>query len=1340
MPKYTQQSFSKGVLNNNLISRQNLEGYKEACRQADNFLIGRLGELYRRGGSYLVSAENWDRVFPFYSENKTFLIAFKAGRISSSDDDEKVTASRIKVFDMTNFSLDKESPDEDFSDIEASSESVKIFGTDVKEELDIYDSYQLDARDGLSESEIKAMSYSQLGDLMIFANPTFAPFVIRRERGEFVLYRSFVELVSLGDLSEVILSKKSVFSLPYSFYGFGLENIAISTTRKSDVLYFEANLVPRENFDASVLNDRNINDWKNRAFLLSAQRNQDLGNIPSDEQAAREYFRDNVKVFGGVITRVERTSRRGQIFRDGKIGYIIKGEISASNRRDFEGLNDSSSLLFLCDWSERLGFPAEVSTYENRICFTGSKAFPTKLWFSAIPGFRRVQLGVQRITSGDTSVQTPFSIDKPVYDFIFRDQLTFFDKEAEALGLALQDVSSPGSLFINDDVGFSIRWIIGGEVLFIGTSQGVFISNGTNASASSVTPFNEGFIKVSETPVKNVRPILIDRMLVFVDEDNTVKALNYDGGKGYKTQSIDEFFKGFDPSISSTSIKQIQSTLKNFISGKDLQLFSSGVLIGDSNLALPEPEASKRVRNCDATTCVSEYLLNRFKHQGVQDNVGDKILDYSEFRSLSLANFVPLTTSLSGNSTDLPGTALTKYSQDFAMISALLSFKLSRINNITSGETRAKLQFLSRMNKQDALAPSFLAFKNGKNNGTTEEKSLAVDELESLTPLDSSAEPVDTNLEGKIENGFIFEGQDPDSPRLVGVAVGQTTDFRKEFTPSANTFQNLLDTHLYFTFDRKLLAQGDRRISKINYTLLGKKFSTEIPSEGVENDSSLIHNPARIEPVLTEASEASSIAATALNFGSGISAATLRNYFTHVVSLPASVRYSFTREGLAEIQPTSTYLTKTDSLDTFIPTERLEIELEFLDQNDQLVKIVKTELVSEGSRSSRVPVYEQRGVNRNLRGTFIFVANTFVMRDSNVNPGLSGQYQSKYADLVIGQDSNVAQPLTETGIAAYQTAKILELGLANSVWNAEFRGIADRAELANLPPSGTADEQATENEMVERDFRLPPVTMAYDWVQRALFLFKNDKTYLAYCFNPEAGVTGWVTGKMNMFAPVYLKNLEYDLPSRKPALFGTDSKGRILKMTSGLSRARTKFIYDLPNCLDSMVILDTKNSNTLDLTEVKSYLDSAGFEDDDIITIATKTRILRDAVTVDSLGGSVDLEDEDEVIVGLPFVSEFTSLPPAMEERRQGQVFGRNYKIGQTVFNAFFDSEIQINGGLKPKQEPDALYQYEKYGNFAYQFAVGSSSSYDSKLEIRAISPRPFAIGSYTMEIEVGDK
>ena len=532
--QYIQKSFAKGIRSPSVLTRYNLKGNDECARELYNILIGRQGEAYRRGGTDIVASESDDieRIIPFYTSTEVFLLAFSRGAIASKAGSQGTLRNTltIKVYNVTEYKkIIQDSDNFDSSDF-LDGTPVQIYAEANADALfPIYKSYYRDIGDGYGKDELKGMDYDQVGNVMIFTSDSFPPFYIRKEEDDFIYYRNGIDLVASGDnqISQGSLNK-AARTLPYSYYGFGLE---IDTIDRRDALdvRFRGKIILKDSFDSQGLAKNRLKFWRNRAFFISTtRRDEDQGN---DGKGL------DLKTYSGLIRDI-RIDSNGDYIVSGNLNEDVDENIKLSD------VSGRDSNLYVSDWSARLGFPRSIAVYENRICFFSSEAYPAKLWFSAQPSIQRILVGrkTEVSTSTDTSSQT--NIERSIYNTVYFDQLDMFNTEIASTGALPNQASASGSYFINDNKGFSGSWIKAGEVLFIGTNQGIFTSVGTNVEGNNPTPFNSGFVKSIEHPVKRVLPIVVDESLYYISEDNSIQKMRYSRERnGFTTQTIDSLAK-----------------------------------------------------------------------------------------------------------------------------------------------------------------------------------------------------------------------------------------------------------------------------------------------------------------------------------------------------------------------------------------------------------------------------------------------------------------------------------------------------------------------------------------------------------------------------------------------------------------------------------------------------------------------------------------------------------------------------------------------------------------------------------------------------------------------------
>ena len=308
--------------------------------------------------------------------------------------------------------------------------------------------------------------------------------------------------------------------LPFSFYGYGfIPEFLENTPTDKGSYHFDGSLRLNNNYDRAGLSRKNLGFWKNRAFICSLAKTDS----------------DSVIVYGGIIRQLYISGRN-------KNRYRITGELFIDDLDDLLNIPESSSTaLHICDWTYLTGWPRCVAEFENRFVYAGNTAYPAKLWFSSQPSIQRVPFGnIVTITkSAENTEET--RTEKPLFKEVYYGQLDLFNKDQEALGLVAQHTASAGSYFINNARGLSIYWVVKGEVLFIGTNIGVFISRGTDASAPSPVPFNSGFQLVDHIPCKRVFPVLVEKTLYYISRENSVRMLKFGSQGGYEAKDLDTF-------------------------------------------------------------------------------------------------------------------------------------------------------------------------------------------------------------------------------------------------------------------------------------------------------------------------------------------------------------------------------------------------------------------------------------------------------------------------------------------------------------------------------------------------------------------------------------------------------------------------------------------------------------------------------------------------------------------------------------------------------------------------------------------------------------------------------
>ena len=554
--KFLQKSFARGILSPNVITRQNVSGYDESARELYNVHIGNQGEIYKRGGLGVMASLDIKpvRVIPFKSSDGNYLITFSTGKITDNNSSKLVNAANVRVFKIDDWEFNKKNVSFNKGDFYRG-ERVNVYGKGAEDNIDIWKSYWIPVDDGLSTNELLSMDYTQLGSIIVFCGESFPPFVIRKEESGFVYYRNFMDMLFNGNEAEEnnITLNKVIKTLPFNYYGYGIQ---INRARYYDSREYEAfigHLVLNENYDQFGLAKKNLKFWENRAFIVSTFDDENEDNI-------------GVTLYGGIIKKLKITNNTDP--SQYEVSGFFKSLNGAGNLKE-EWLQSRKPNLHLCDWSEELGWPVSVTTYENRLVYASNSAFPNKIWFSAQPSIQKVKIGEKETISyanaeneaGNASERVESRSTQPITVPLYFEQTDLFSIELSANGFLPLQATSPGNVFINDNLGFRIHWIIGGELLFIGTDIGIFTSQGTIIQNNNPVPFNAGFIRATEIPVKRVLPTLIEEALYFISQDNSVQILNPRNERGgYTTQTLDNFSREVIRDVWTKSI--ITKTLK----------------------------------------------------------------------------------------------------------------------------------------------------------------------------------------------------------------------------------------------------------------------------------------------------------------------------------------------------------------------------------------------------------------------------------------------------------------------------------------------------------------------------------------------------------------------------------------------------------------------------------------------------------------------------------------------------------------------------------------------------------------------------------------------------------
>lgn len=547
--RYIQKSFSRGILSPNVLTRENIPGYDESARDLYNVLIDRQGVAYKRGGTNLLAQlpKEIFRIVPFKDHDDTYLICFSSGNISDDVSDDLVDTENIYILNLSNLDISKKPVNFDEDDFDFHS-SVKVLGRGVERNIRALRSYWRSISEGFTADELRSFDYTQIENIMVFCSESFPPFYIRKEERGFVYYRNAMDIIRNGNKEDDTGDlKKSIRTLPFSYYGYGLSLTRTSVDRTRKNVRFTGYLTLSGTHDARGLDENNIDLWKNRSFVVSTSGEDGL----------------SINVFNGIIHEIKvNSSSRGNPSR-----YQVKGVLHTErdadiNRADFIG----ESNLYLCDWSERLGWPRSVSIFENRIIFFSNDAYPSKVWYSAQPGIQRVNVGTKTEVSPESDLSVETRTVNNVYKTLYFDQFDLFNLDVIVTGLLPQQASSAGSVFINDNRGYTGYWVRGGEnICYFGTNLGIFTTQGTLTDRGNPIPFNSGF-KLFNHPAKRVFPITVDENLYFISEDNSVQKLAAsDERRSLVTESLDSFSKEVIRDVTTRTMKSRALTVQDLV-------------------------------------------------------------------------------------------------------------------------------------------------------------------------------------------------------------------------------------------------------------------------------------------------------------------------------------------------------------------------------------------------------------------------------------------------------------------------------------------------------------------------------------------------------------------------------------------------------------------------------------------------------------------------------------------------------------------------------------------------------------------------------------------------------
>ena len=1303
---FNQKSFSKGILSSNAFNRENIPGYPEAVRDMNNFLIGRTGEAYRRGGtSILERADNpIERIIPFEINDESYVLIFERvvnNLVISSNHEALSDYIAIKVLNLTDFELG-------ISDIDSLTLAdfqravpVMIYGSG-NEVLSVFDSYYRNPSLRFDEGELASSSYTQIGNILIIVNESHPPFAIRKEGNNFVYYRNIMDMVLNGDKEEEVINALSVF--PYSFYGYGFQTEYIDKRQKlSGSYFFDGFLILNNNHDKAGLSEKNRDFWQNRAFICSVARQNT----------------EEVIVYGGIFRKFYTSGT-------GKRRYRAQGELFSSDISQLESVDINSSLvnLYICDWSEKIGWPKTAVIFENRIIYAGNKAYPSKVWFSSQPSVQRVPFGNEVTVTEGTNDMEEIRTERPIYKTVYYDQLDLFNKDQEALGLVAQNTASAGSYFINNPKGVSIYWIIAGEVLYIGTNLGVFYSQGTNAGSASPIPFNTGFPQIDHIPCRRVFPIVIARTLFFVTRDNSVRMLRFGGKRGYEGKNIDSFSKEV---IRDTSVlRQIEREVKrssyeiSYPTGAGTDNFSGETVL---DLTLDAAKRSYSYLREDTVFSSVSYSLkmNRlfcYQKDEILGNV-DENTEYKDRlclwnfidiirdrrrRNLAVVDNVTYANDVYSKKTDKSGedNKLKNYSVDLFLLNIVadhfLTYKTDEDNeenildSFLSSDVKYEISFLYRKSVFDQSGVNFpiqtlswqfynqaSSFVNGLKNI---EKGIRWRDGLNL----SNYIEVNSWLQGKVDNGYLLSSRvnfnDPTSVdaynnRLCGVKLTE-----------ANKIVLALESNAM-----------DTSISKIEIVKDGVSlFKDVIPNLAASNNNVLYGREAK-------------------------------NLYTS-----------------AEI---------TLSQDLAI------------DSNDEIELVIN--LIGDVSGDEVI----RNTINVTLKQDSSSGNETTEMRDSLLNKYSGEFYISRYQlllDNVKGMDNGLAAPTYDPASDSRIKPRLFfannaDLTEANIIiemteWLNAFNAaiVLSAFNLGVVPRARTQVVEAVpfnveENVVLERQ-NYPAFStdtrLFFDWVKQILFIFRPNRnaisSYVGFTWDEETGVYAWQRGSLGLDDIAYLPNVKYNLPYQFPYLLGV--KGRnILINTEGIFNKLQTYIPAgdsyLPNCLDDHLVFE-KTGGEIDLSVVRDLLYDLGYLEGENILLSSEYTVYYNG-SVGEMDGTLDVQDKERFIVGKKFPSAIVTWPPLMNTRK-GSLRGQKYTMNSLylyILLGSVDSGIIKKGPeFKLNNKPAQILPLAKKAGYidtveVYEYYVQTGKSLDPQFQLLVDNPFPLAITGWDINLGV---
>lgn len=1263
MSRFVQKSFSRGILPSSVTLRTDVQGYDQSAKDLFNMGIGRLGEAHKRAGSAIIASLDKDpvRVIPFYASDKQYLILFFGGDLTLSNSSTLVDCNSISIVDLDGFKLTKKPSGFTKRDY-LQPVPLQMYGRGVEPAMSSFRDYWQPVEVGYSQAELEAMDYDQLENVLIFTGKTFAPFYIRKEDDDFIFYRCAVDMVVNGDEENSEGSfKKAIRTLPFSYYGYGLtvEDRFISRTERN--IRFVGRLSIKNSFDSSGLSNYNLKFWRNRAFVVSVV-NTATGDIA---------------IYNGLIKRVVARRRSGTVSKYEVQGYLHTESNADINADDFNKLDTN---LYLCDWSVRLGFPKSVTVYENRILFFANDAFPSKMWFSAQPGLQRVRVGSTEEISRATGIASEIRTIQPIYRTIYFSQIDLFNIDVQVTGLLPQQASSSGSIFINDNKGFSGLWMKAGEVLFLGTSEGIFVSSGTSTQGNNTIPFNTGFIKSIEHPVKDVYPIVVDETLFYISEDNSCQRLQYQRSRnGFITNSLDTFSRGVIKDVSTTTeiIKQTEE-VSFTVDRNTLRTESNLISTKTSNtVSLDSPDKSFLVSvvtgetlsrtewgfiNLKEPTTGAAYVNRKtFQAVGVWSETAGVVGEaLSEGTNPSFTNINIYMGNLFDELVDVSDDTDFSYHGLTHLAGGIITYTSSFANDISHNRIELTMVYLMRqgatLSEGAVIGDASVILKGSfplESTSRTEVDispqviSRQLPSLDQGSLIDSASSTYSTALIGTIDDGFIQNNKlrysEPlTATRLVGIDRLSSNSLRLYFNKP-----NLNMSHLFIA-----------NVAK----------TTDVPTLGSVSNALVLYEG--------EIGTISGTIAASTEFG----------------RVAKSVWYV--------------------DLETLHPVDENISNLKIL---NYLTTNNDTQILGESNCSL--------GDLNSLKS----------MRDDLLNT-VSGEYNVNAVRVRLIETNTAGQAITNHE-SQVDTVSYYDTHFKSNLENI----VIEYGRGQNLPARASTVSVTNDPNLIQvsnpttidltRKVFTNNTRLVFDWANRSLYIFRKTLPYLAYTFDKETLIQAWTRGDLNFNDVLFMKTLPYNPPAITPALIGIRNN-RLLMLPRSISNIEDAYIENLPNSLDEHIVFD-KTSETIDFQSIKDKLLVFGYRGDERISICTRHSVIKHNIAVNDLINSIGGQRGDAIIVGKPFTFKLLAGFPKIEDR-SGVLMGQAFSPSQIIFSLIHASPITLNdNSINP--ETETLTDIRKVGIGLQLSTVNANRGYNPIIEIKSDNPLPFSLSGYIL-------